>query len=78
MTDKELEIVVKTLQKWISLGLGPTEGDTSVAQAKFIVGDDGFVRCSACGKTIRYPLSSFSDIEYCPRCGVKISGQEEI
>ena len=43
-----------------------------VVHAKFIIGDDGFVRCSACNKTIRYPLVSFSAIEYCPRCGAKI------
>lgn len=48
-----------------------------VVHAKFVIGDDGFVRCSACNKTIRYPLVSFSDIEYCPRCGAKIKMEED-
>lgn len=50
--------------------------DSHVVPAKFVIGDDGFVRCSACNKTIRYPLVSFRDIEYCPRCGTKIKMEE--
>ena len=65
---------IKILQKWIDLYqqkmLRP------LVHAKFIMGDEGFVRCSACGKTIRYPLVSFSDIEYCPRCGAKIDREK--
>ena len=50
----------------------PTVEDIPVGHAKIVIADDGFVRCSACGRAIRYPLTSFSDIEFCPRCGVKI------
>lgn len=50
----------------------PTVADIPVGHAKIVIADDGFVRCSACGRAIRYPLISFSDIEYCPRCGTKI------
>jgi len=49
---------------------------TPVIHAKITIADDGFIRCSACNKTIRYPLVSFNDIEYCPRCGAKIDNIE--
>ncbi len=49
----------------------PTEDVAPVVHAKVSIADDGFLRCSACGKDIRYPLVSFNDIAYCPRCGAK-------
>ena len=47
-----------------------------VAHAHFKIGDDGFIRCSLCQKDIRYPIVSFSDIDYCPRCGAKIDKEK--
>ena len=32
----------------------------------------GFLCCSRTNKAIRYPLISFEDLEYCPRCGQKL------
>lgn len=58
------------IEKEIEIDVAP------VVPAKFIISDDGFIRCSACGKDIRYPLVSFSDINYCPRCGAKMDGKE--
>lgn len=34
--------------------------------------DNGFLKCTKTGKVIRYPLVSFRDLEYCPRCGQAI------
>lgn len=36
----------------------------------------GFVCCGATNKEIRYPLISFKDLEYCPRCGQKLDWSE--
>ena len=48
-----------------------------VAHAKLTIADDGYVRCTACGNAIRYPLASFSDIKYCPHCGAKTDEESE-
>lgn len=36
----------------------------------------GAVKCKCTDKDIRYPLISFDDLEYCPRCGEKIISHE--
>ena len=36
----------------------------------------GFVCCGTTNKEIRYPLISFKDLEYCPRCGQKLDWSE--
>jgi len=54
----------------------PTADVAPVVHAKIIIADDGFLRCSACGKDMRYPLVSFNDIAYCSRCGAKIDNIE--
>ena len=36
----------------------------------------GFVCCGATNKEIRYPLISFNDLEYCPRCGQHLDWSE--
>lgn len=30
---------------------------------------NGYMTCRKTGKDIRYPLISFEDLDYCPRCG---------
>ena len=67
--------VYKTLMKWVDLL--PTEDVSPIVHAKIIVADDGYVRCMACNKAIRYPLVSFSDIDYCPKCGAKMDAKEK-
>lgn len=42
----------------------------------FIENGFGFFCCKETGKTIRYPLVSFTDLEFCPRCGQKIDCSE--
>lgn len=45
--------------------------------AKIVICNDGVIRCSCCTKPISYPIICFSDIDYCPRCGAKISKRGE-
>ena len=42
----------------------------------FIENEFGFFCCKETGKTIRYPLVSFTDLEYCPRCGQAIDWEK--
>ena len=40
-------------------------------------GDHGFFKCKNTKKEIRYPLLSFKDLDYCPRCGQKLDWSKE-
>lgn len=37
-----------------------------------IFSTNGFLLCAKTNKSIRYPLISLDDLEYCPRCGCKL------
>lgn len=43
----------------------------------FIENKFGFFCCKETGKTIRYPIVSFTDLEFCPRCGQAIDWSDE-
>lgn len=43
----------------------------------WVVCKDGYVRGSKCREVIRYPIVSFEDLVYCPKCGRKIEGNVE-
>lgn len=37
---------------------------------------NGYMTCMETGKDIRYPLSSFGDLDFCPRCGQRLDFSE--
>lgn len=37
---------------------------------------NGYMTCRETGKDIRYPLSSFGDLDFCPRCGQALIWRE--
>lgn len=68
MTNKEAIIVaIDAIKKQI-----PMKHDNH-----FIENEFGFFCCKETGKTIRYPLVSFTDLEFCPRCGKAIDWSDD-
>lgn len=53
------------------------QGNINEHESHLRLSKAGFLCCGATNKTVRYPLISLRDLEYCPRCSQKLDWCEE-
>lgn len=68
-----VDMAISALEKRIPTRQGNFEDNTSHLR----LSKSGFVYCNVTNMTIRYPLISLDDLEYCPRCGQALNWKEE-
>lgn len=66
------EYTVDNLVKALEKQIPKKQGNANDEESHLRLSKDGFLCCSRTNKPIRYPLISFADLEYCPRCGQKL------
>jgi hypothetical protein len=72
----EIQTAGMTLNECVEKQIPKKQGNIDDYDSHLRLSKAGFVCCSATNKEIRYPLISFSDLDYCPRCGQKLDWSE--